>query len=49
MGFKGLQGASLNLLDRSDRTYTNLEGLNETAWFEPIFENETFEVLGSRA
>jgi len=31
------------------RTYANLEGLNETTWFEPIFENETFEVLGDRA
>jgi len=31
------------------RTYANLEGLNETAWFEPIPGNETFEVLRFRA
>jgi len=36
-------------IEISIRTYANLEGLNETAWFEPSFENETFEVLGYRA
>jgi len=30
------------------RTYANLEGLHETAWFEPIPGNETFEVLRFR-
>jgi len=39
------------LWSESGRTYANLEGLKETAWFEPIFEfeNETLEVLGDRA